>query len=262
LFINDLGLELKELNCGIKCGEDVINILLYADDLVIMAENETVLQKMIDKCGEWCMQWRLNVNISKTKVVHFRTSNFPRTNFVFKYFQDQIIVDVKYTYLGMLLDEHLNFKSTANVLADSCSRAFGFVASKFKNFKILDYHIFSKIFRTCLSPIMDYSSGVWGYKQFEHVRSIENKIIRYFLGVHRFTPNLGIWGDMGWMPAEIRRKLNMVRLWCKLVRSDDFRLVKRVFLTDLQNCKHYNFKNWTWEVKRYSMKQINFTYMI
>jgi hypothetical protein len=250
LFINDLAIELKNLNIGVKFGDDIINILLYADDIVIMAENEHALQSMIDKCCDWCSQWRIRMNIGKTKVVHFRKQSIPRSDFSFRCFNEDLLVADKYNYLGMILDEHLNFKITANVLSDSASRAFGFVISKLRNFKCLDYQLYDKLIITCIHPIMDYASGVWGFKQYDHVSAIENKFMRYFLGVHRFAPNLGLWGDMGWIPSVIRRKVNIVRLWCRLIRTDEIRIVKKVFLTDLENCKLLNFKNWVWEVKQ------------
>ncbi len=38
-YINDLALELRNMNLGVKFGDEVINILLYAADMVILAEN-------------------------------------------------------------------------------------------------------------------------------------------------------------------------------------------------------------------------------
>ena len=44
LYINDLVNELNSLGYGIRAGTYKINILLYADDIVLLAENETILQ--------------------------------------------------------------------------------------------------------------------------------------------------------------------------------------------------------------------------
>ncbi len=58
----------------IKFGNAEMNILLYADDMVAVAENENNLQLLMDEIYKWCKMWRLKVNIEKTKVVHFRTT--------------------------------------------------------------------------------------------------------------------------------------------------------------------------------------------
>ena len=249
LYINDLAVELNELNLGVQVGDEIVNVLLYADDLVILAESEAGLQQMLNKCSDWCHQWRLNINSDKSKVVHFRNQSSPRTEFCFSCSGKNIEVISQYKYLGIIFQEFMNYDIGAKVLADSASRAFGYIISKFKSFKTIDYYIFTKLFESCLIPIMDYASGVWGFKDFNSLTVIQNKISRYFLGVHKFAPNLGVWGELGWVPANIRRKVEMVRLWCRLIRMDDIRLTKRLFITDLYNCKFNNMKNWCYELQ-------------
>ena len=46
-------------------------VLLYADDTIIMAENENELQAALNTTYEYCNQWHLTVNIDKTQVVVF-----------------------------------------------------------------------------------------------------------------------------------------------------------------------------------------------
>ena len=72
LFINDLAVHLKDMNVGITIEETLIPILLYADDVVILANDESEMQKMLNIVNKWCDQWKMKVNMSKTKVMHFR----------------------------------------------------------------------------------------------------------------------------------------------------------------------------------------------
>ena len=60
--------------------------------------------------------------------------------------------------------------------------------------------------------------------------TIHNRAIRAYLGVHNKSSNLAINGDVGWLEPDIRRKLEMVRMWDGLVNMDDNSLTKRVFL--------------------------------
>ena len=39
LFINDLALKMRNTGIGVACGEDKVNILLFADDIALLAEN-------------------------------------------------------------------------------------------------------------------------------------------------------------------------------------------------------------------------------
>ena len=92
IFINDLAIEIKNSNIGIKLEvEDiagnidisVLNILLYADDIVLFAENEEDLQHLLYIVQYWCERWRLEVNLSKTNILHIRTKRKLQSRFVF-----------------------------------------------------------------------------------------------------------------------------------------------------------------------------------
>ena len=44
-----------------------IKILLYADDIVILADSPSDLQTMINCLPNYCMEWSLNVNFAKSQ---------------------------------------------------------------------------------------------------------------------------------------------------------------------------------------------------
>ena len=72
LFINDLALELKSMDCGIKIDNTHICCLLYADDIMLLSENEDNMQRMLNHISIWCRKWRLRINYTKSAVIHFR----------------------------------------------------------------------------------------------------------------------------------------------------------------------------------------------
>ena len=135
----------------------------------------------------------------------------------------------RYKYVGIVLDEMLDYSVTANVLADSGGRALGSLYTKFRNNKGFGYTTYTKMFDSCVSPMLDYCSGVWGYNKLEKLDTVQNRAIRLFLGVHRFTPNKAIKGDMGWIPSRIRRHVNILRLWNRLIGLSSDRLTRKIF---------------------------------
>lgn len=50
---------------GVMVGEVMLFILLYADDIVLVSDNETDLQNMIEKIELFCHQSGMAVNLSK-----------------------------------------------------------------------------------------------------------------------------------------------------------------------------------------------------
>ncbi len=93
-------------------------------------ESEEKLQSMIKYVEIWCKKWRLKVNTDKTKVVHFRSKRKRCTEFNFTFDNSPLNVVNKYKYLGVILEEHLDFNLTSSVLANAAGRALGSVISK------------------------------------------------------------------------------------------------------------------------------------
>ena len=96
----------------------------------------------------------------------------------------------------------------------------------------MGFKTYSQLYYSCVVPVLDYCSGVWGSKSFDKIDMIQNRAIRYFMGVHRFTPILAITGDMGWVVSTNRRWANVLGLWNRLVNMDENRLTKKIFSYD------------------------------
>ena len=94
-----------------------MSILLYADAIVLIADDEQSLQDQLNYLYEWCNKWRLSINNSKTNVVHFRPKCIKRTPFEFK--NGNVIIEPtdRYKHLGLMLDEFGTFESCATVLS-------------------------------------------------------------------------------------------------------------------------------------------------
>ena len=60
---------LEEAQVGIKIARRNINILRYADDTTLMAENEEELKSLLMKVKEKSEKVGLNLNIQKTKTM-------------------------------------------------------------------------------------------------------------------------------------------------------------------------------------------------
>ena len=232
LFINDLALELKKLNLGVRVQDEIINILMYADDMVLLAKNENDLQSMLNVMTEWCRKWRVKVSEPKTNIVHFRPKRKPRTQHEFFLSGFKVEVVTSYKYLGIIMDEHLTFNQCIETLSSSAGRALSGIISKRKFVKDLGFKTYTQLFNSGVVPILEYGSGVWGGNPAKPCQVIQNKALRYFLGVHRFAPTAAIHSETGWMNAKYRRQICIIRLWNRLISMNDDRLTKKIFHWD------------------------------
>ena len=186
----------------------------------------------------------MEVNINKTKIIHFRKKCCERNHVDFYLSGLNIEICENYKYLGIILNEFLDFTETANVLSVAAGRAFSSLVTNLYNKTDLMYSSYTKIYDSKLVPIMDYCSSVWGDKCYSKPDTLHDRIIRYFLDVHKCTSNAVIQGDMEWIPPHIRRQLNCLRLWNRLLDLDANRITKRIFVWDYTR----NKLNWCRDV--------------
>jgi hypothetical protein len=60
-----------------KLGGQIICTVKYADDLVLLAKEETVLQGMIDRLTEIGRRYGMEMNVEKTKVMRISRQPYP-----------------------------------------------------------------------------------------------------------------------------------------------------------------------------------------
>ena len=193
ILLNSLAKDIKSSGIGVKISTICITILLYADDIALLAEGEEDLQKL------------------------------------------------------------LNILTTGDVLAEGATRALGKILAKYYTNKGLGYETYTKLYNSCISPIMDYCSGIWGRQNNDNILKVHNRAIRCFLGVNKYAPIAGFQGDMGWIWPQVRHKIEMLRYWNRILQLEQGRLPKQLF----DFMKELNF-GWMNDVKDI-FKQINCT---
>ena len=77
---------IKQSDIGIQFNYELdlnmlVNVLLYADDIVLIAADEQDLQSFIVIVEAWCKKWKVELNLTKTNVMHIRNSNKKQSNF-------------------------------------------------------------------------------------------------------------------------------------------------------------------------------------
>ena len=119
---------------------------MYADDIVLLAETENDLQFLLDSLNVWCNTWDMNINENKSQIVHFRLPSTAKTNFRFKCGDHYLNIVDGYMYLGMFVNEFLDYECTAKYVAQSASRALGFLIAKSKLIGGFPFEVFTKLY--------------------------------------------------------------------------------------------------------------------
>ncbi len=148
---------------------------------------------------------------------------------MFKYGDYDIKLVPLYKYLGLVLNEHLDYQLMTKVVAKSANRAWGFLIAKSKVTGRMPYDVFTQHYNALVQPVIDFGAGIWGTGNYSCIKSVQNKACCFFLGVLKYIPNTAIEGEMAWTFPLQWIVLCMTHLWCRMMNMSRDRLNSRVF---------------------------------
>ena len=236
-------------------GKETISCLMYADDLILLSETESGLQRCLDKLHSYIKIWKLKINIKKTKIVIFQKGG-PTPNTIF-YLGDQVIEKAKeYKYLGTNITYTGNFKQNEVNLKKKGFRASYLIAKNVGMHAKPSTSI--KIFEKVVEPILLYNCEIahaylpksWDYKKFneklwdigEEVNKVILSFIRQILGVHKKSSTLMVLAETGKYPISLKIMTQILKYWIRLETSDDTLLIATKRSIEEQNKK--GNQNW------------------
>ena len=177
IYLNDLEHYLNSHQVtGIICdaeGEQLrtylkLFILLFADDTVLLSENKTDLQNALNIFESFCGEWKLTVNIEKTKVLVFGRGKQPK-NETFTYKDKPLATTNEYKYLGIVLSRSGSFKNAIKHITEQANKA---MFSLLKKIRILNLPIELQIdlFNKMVKPVLLYGCKLWGLVTQNHLK--------------------------------------------------------------------------------------------
>ncbi len=139
---------------------------LYADDtaLVIRGKNPFVIQDQLNvelsNVARWFDANKLAMNVSKTKLMHFRHSRNIRNNIELDvHIGDEIIESVShFKYLGITVDKHLSFDTHIDKLCGKINSRNGLL-KRVRNFVSKD--LATRLYRSLIDPHFRYCNYIY-----------------------------------------------------------------------------------------------------
>ena len=230
VFVDGLAREVKALGLGVAVGGDRLSLLLYADDIVVLADSENDLQRMMVAVEGFCRRWRLQVNMGKTKVVHFGARGVGRLNVQW---QGKVLEEVEeYKYLGMLLQKRGTWKKTKEKMLRQAKRAAAMAWNMAVRGGDMTVKGMTSMWTALIRPHLEYGAEVLDSHNahvWEEAEKLARKIGRRVLKCGRRLPNDAIQGDLGWMSMRGRRMLLRLSYWGKILSMEPGRWVRKIY---------------------------------
>ena len=185
LYLNDLhdclggGIVLDHLN---------VRLLMYADDIVILADDINIMQNMITKLEEYCYIWNLKVNLEKSEIMIFRKGGRIARNENWRLNGENIKIVSDYKYLGVILTPKMNFCKHIDNRNNLAKSSINTAWSNFLNRSTISLSSKWNIFRAVSRAIQTYGAQVWGFSCFDQVDSLQLYFLKRILKLPKFTP--------------------------------------------------------------------------
>lgn len=221
LFVEDLELYLQGSpeNC-LTLHDLTIIILLYADDMAILAETPEALQHNFDLLKQYCDKWGLSVNADKTKVMIFRRRKQNRANERWYYNGTKLEVVSEFNYLGTVFSSTGSFNKNQSMLTGKALKAMNLLLSKIKTFNF-SLKTYCQLFDAFVVSTFNYSSEVWDNCKSKEIERIHLRFCKRILKVKLSTSNYAVYGELGRLPLYINRFVKIVKYWLKVIDTDN-----------------------------------------
>lgn len=220
-YINDIAEHL--LDSGeepMVVGELLISVLLYADDLCILAQTEKGLQRKVTCLADYCRKWKLEINVSKTKTVVFRKPQL-RRKVTRCYVGDEAIEQVTgYSYLGIMFNENARWTQAREELARRGQRAAGALFGNVYKFGFLPPHVMLKLFDAKVAPILTYGAEVWGLSGTTEIEKVATRFYKGILGLRPNSCDTFVRGELGRHTMASRIMTKVIKFWSRLTRNN------------------------------------------
>ena len=231
IFINNLTKMLKNSNTGVNICNIKINCLLWADDVVLIADNAHELQKMLDIASSFAHMWRLTFNLDKSNVMTIGKRANP--NNVWKLGNGFIKETNSYKYLGIHINYNLSDHFHINEVLRKGHRIIAYIKSIIDNQDDFNRVYFGDLlWRTIGLPTINYACSTWICGSQADVNKLENlqyQMARYILKIPTNTAKGAIYGDLGWNTLSSIQDTQRVGYFYRLVHMNQDRWPKLLF---------------------------------
>lgn len=161
LYINDVVDSLAAFGVVVPGVAHRATCLLYADDLVLLAESPAQLDKMLLALGKWATTWEMEFGFKKcgAMAIHGDQQSLVRRRP--KIQGTEIPVVDHYTYLGIRVDTDFSLKAIGDERALSVRRAIGSALGFLKS-RNIPAHVRLKALKSFILPVATFGGELLG----------------------------------------------------------------------------------------------------
>ena len=184
----------------------------------------------------------------------FRKGGMLPRNMAFFYNGERLEIVKEFKYLGMVFTTGGSISEAQNTLAGQAQKAIFKLNKYLYKFTYISPKHKLDLFDKLISPILNYSSEVWGFIQANSIERVHLQFCKKLLGVKKTTQNDFVYGELGRTSYITKRYFIILKYWFKIILAEENKYIKIVYnlmLRDLERLP--NKVNWASLVKHLLM---------
>ena len=215
IYIQELGERIKDLGLGFKWGDLQTGVLLYADDVVLIANKADDLQEMLRVADEVGKEYGMRFNGSKSKAVWCGRECSGRR---WSLGGGEIEEVVEHTYLGLKVTGGI--QGGIGDFGDTMKRVgstIGMVKYAGGRSAMREW-VLREGWKGLVVPRMMYAAAGlgWGSTEVKKMEQMQREFGRWLWKVGRGTPNGWVRGESGWSSMEEREAKTKIKYLVRL----------------------------------------------
>ena len=168
LYSNDLNHYIKVSSHEVLVDDIPVHSLLYAEDLVLLAQDRENLPSQLDTLDTHSKSLKMEVNLDKTRVMLFPKQKSPARSTKIKLWTigDKVVKEcVSYKYLGITIKSNGSFSIHIDTIREKAHNAYFSLISRSKEWGRFQPRLFLYLFDHTVAPIINYASEIWGLEE-------------------------------------------------------------------------------------------------
>lgn len=256
LYINDLPSALSR------------KTIMYADDTALLFRGNSLctLKKEITaelaQISAWFARNKLALNVAKTKYIifHSRRKNLDYSHLGLEIDNAPIERVSAFKYLGVLIDENLNWKDEVNYISRKLAFAC-FTLIKAKCY--FPYNVLRSLYFSIFHTQLSYCSEIWGFTYLtytEPIKRLQKRALRIITASSSSCPSSDLFSSTRILPFTSQRNYKTAVLINSIINTN-FPLPVSTFSTPTRNTRHAGNGNFNLPTCRnvYGERLIQFT---
>lgn len=223
LYIEELSDRLNSLNIGINIGTVKINHIKYADDVMLLANNEKELNKLLEVVSKFGLDFEVKFNPDKTQFMVFEHNKNKSKNDLVIFNNEKLERVYEMKYLGSYLEPNLSGMAHINKKIQEANGKVHAIKSVGFTSKLINTEIKINQYKTYIRPVLTY--GMCNIqlkpKQIGLLQTTEANIIKRSVGLgSRGVRNTLLLRSFELESLELRFKDSKIRFLKRLMRNE------------------------------------------